>query len=50
VRAPVPPSLSHTQTEMIGVLALQGAFLEHLAAFAALGVEAKEVRWLFVAT
>lgn len=29
---------------MIGVLALQGAFLEHLAAFAALCVEAKEVR------
>lgn len=29
---------------MIGVLALQGAFLEHIAAFAALGVAAKEVR------
>jgi glutamine amidotransferase PdxT len=29
---------------MIGVLALQGAFLEHLAAFAALGVAAREVR------
>ncbi len=29
---------------MIGVLALQGAFLEHLAKFAALGVPAKEVR------
>lgn len=29
---------------MIGVLALQGAFLEHLAKFAELGVPAKEVR------
>jgi pyridoxal 5'-phosphate synthase pdxT subunit len=29
---------------MIGVLALQGAFLEHLAKFAALGVSAREVR------
>lgn len=29
---------------MIGVLALQGAFLEHIAAFAALGVAAREVR------
>ena len=28
---------------MIGVLALQGAFLEHLAKFAELGVPAKEV-------
>jgi glutamine amidotransferase PdxT len=29
---------------MIGVLALQGAFLEHLSKFAELGVAAKEVR------
>ena len=29
---------------MIGVLALQGAFAEHVAAFKALGVAAKEVR------
>lgn len=31
-------------SKMIGVLALQGAFLEHLAKFAQLGVPAKEVR------
>lgn len=29
---------------MIGVLALQGAFLEHLAKFVQLGIPAKEVR------
>ena len=29
---------------MIGILALQGAFLEHVAAFAALGVPTREVR------
>lgn len=29
---------------MIGILALQGAFLEHVAAFAALGVRTREVR------
>lgn len=28
---------------MIGVLAIQGAFLEHIAAFEQLGVDAKEV-------
>lgn len=43
---PVNHSASLFDQRMIGVLALQGAFLEHLAKFAQLGIAAKEVRGL----
>lgn len=42
VNAPLPPATGGEGA--IGVLALQGAFVEHLAALARLGVAAREVR------
>jgi hypothetical protein len=38
-----PASLRPSFTMLIGVLALQGAFLEHIDKFRSIGVAAKEV-------